>query len=524
MQGFSTPDINYLASEEPDMYRNINDGQVDIYDFILPFGGHLKEDNRWVQLRKKIDWKMVDEEYRRNFRNKASGQEAYSSAVAFGSIYIQRRLNLTDRELVEQIAENPYMQYFIGYKEYRSEKPFDPSLLVTFRKRLPEKVMNRIIERSFIEAAEEDQDGKNDKDDHSSSGSAGGTGADPKEPPNKGTLIIDATCAPADIAYPTDLELCDKARRWTEVILDRYWKLFGPVNSRDEKPRTYREVARRRFLKLIKRRKKSIKKIRKELRYQLGCIRRNLDHIEAYALEYGLDCLFRIQRERLLTIVVLYDQQKEMLDTRTHQTAGRIVSLSQPWIRPIVRGKSKTPTEFGAKLSVSVVNGYTFIDRISFDAYNEGEASEFERVVEMYRRRFGHYPERILADKIYRSRNNREFCKTHGIRLSGPKLGRPGKNHAEEIRQELQEIGERNVIECKFGNGKRKLGLSLIMAKLQITTGSMIGMDIFILNMERMMRKEISLVCAFLRICIMSMFPRGWQLTTGRISANCTTI
>ena len=78
-------------------------------------------------------------EYRRNFRNKASGQEAYSSAVAFGSIYIQRRLNLTDRELVEQIAENPYMQYFIGYKEYRSEKPFDPSLLVTFRKRLPEK-------------------------------------------------------------------------------------------------------------------------------------------------------------------------------------------------------------------------------------------------------------------------------------------------------------------------------------------------------------------------------------------------
>ena len=102
---------------------------------------------------------------------------------------------------------------------------------------------------------------------------------------------IEATYAPADITYPTDLELCDKARRWTEVILDRYWKLFGPVNSRDEKPRTYREIARRRFLKLIKRRKKSIKKIRKELRkelrYQLGCIRRNLDHFEAYALEDG---------------------------------------------------------------------------------------------------------------------------------------------------------------------------------------------------------------------------------------------
>ena len=108
-----------------------------------------------------------------------------------------------------------------------------------------------------------------------------------------------------------------------------------------------------------------------------------------------------------------------MLDTKTHRIADRIVSLSQPWVRPIVRGKSKAPTEFGAKISVSVVGGYSFIDRLSFDAYNEGEASEFERVVEMYRSRFGHYPERILADKIYRSKSNRAFCKSHGIRLSG---------------------------------------------------------------------------------------------------------
>ena len=133
-----------------------------------------------------------------------------------------------------------------------------------------------------------------------------------------------------------------------------------------------------------------------------------------------------------------------MLDTKTHRVEDRIVSLSQPWIRPIVRGKSKAPTEFGAKISVSIVNGYTFIDRLSFDAYNEGESSEFERVVEKYRQRFGHYPERILADKIYRSKSNRSYCKEHGIRMSGPKLGRPGKDHAADIRQELQEIGERN--------------------------------------------------------------------------------
>jgi hypothetical protein len=189
-----------------------------------------------------------------------------------------------------------------------------------------------------------------------------------------------------------------------------------------------------------------------------------------------------------------------MLDTKTHRVQDRIESLSQPWIRPIVRGKAKAPTEFGAKLSVSVVGGYTFIDKLSFDAYNEGEASEFEQVVEKYRKRFGHYPERILADKIYRSKANRAFCKDHGIHLSGPRLGRPGKDHSEELLQELKEIGERNEVEGKFGNGKRKLGLSRIMAKLAETTGAMIGMDIFILNMEKLMRQEASLVCSFLGV------------------------
>lgn len=510
MQGFVRQGLDFLCIKEPEMYRNINDGQFSIYDFILPFGGHLKEDNRWVQLRKMIDWQMIDEEYSRHFKNKCAGQEAYPSSVAFGSLYIQRRLGLTDRELIDQISENPYMQYFIGYKEFRDEKPFDASLLVIFRKRLPEDVMNRIIERMFIEKARKNQPDKDDddhnddgNDDDTGGGQHGGSSSEEKsgsqntgQTLNKGTLIIDATCTPADIAFPTDLELCDKARRWTETILDHYWKLFGSADG-EKKPRTYREVARRRYLTLAKRRRKSAKKIRKELRYQLGCIHRNLEYIDVYASEYGLDCLHNVERARLLTIIVFYNQQKEMLDTKTHRVSDRIVSLSQPWVRPIVRGKAKAPTEFGAKLSVSVVGGYTFIDKLSFDAYNEGEASEFEQVVEKYRKRFGHYPERILADKIYRSKANRAFCKEHGIHLSGPRLGRPGKDHSEELLQELKEIGERNEVEGKFGNGKRKLGLSRVMAKLAVTTGAMIGMDIFILNMEKLMRQEASLVYSF---------------------------
>lgn len=371
-------------------------------------------------------------------------------------------------------------------------------------------MLNEISESMFL--VEEEAEVENEDDDDMPPGG----GATPTEPghedadghENSGTLIIDATCAPADIAYPTDFELCDKARRWTENILDHLWKEHGPIAEDGTKPRTYRQMARKRFLGLNKRRKKSAKKIRKELRYQLNCIRRNLGYIDEYRERHGLDILYRIEAERLDTIRTFEEQQRYMLENKCHRVDDRIVSLSQPWVRPIVRGKSKAPTEFGAKISISVIDGYTFLDRISFDAYNEGDEGEFKAVVERFFERFGYYPERILADKIYRSKHNRAYCKKHGIRLSGPKLGKPGKDHAKEVRRELKEIGERNAVEGKFGNAKRKLGMNMIMAKLKETTESMISMDVFILNMEHYMRTCIVLCCTILEI-IENIFRKG---------------
>ena len=477
---------------------NSNPDQLDLYDvdFALPFGGSLKKDNRWVVLAHQIDWNLVDEVYRKSFKkNTGGGQEAYSSRVAFASLYIQRKEKYTDRALVEAISENHYMQYFLGYKEYVDDIPFDPSLLVYFRRRLNDEIMNEIIERSFAKYAAEQDD-----DDHKN-GSNGGGGEEskdddqkisPEELKNNGTLIIDATCAPADIAYPTDLELCDKARRWTEKIIDHCHKETGSITVDGKKPRTYRKQARRRFLALNKRRKKSKNKIRKELRYQLGCIRRNLGYIKKYEEIYGLDYLYTVEINRLETIRIFYKQQIEMLNDKTHIVPNRIVSLSQPWVRPIVRGKSKSPVEFGMKISIGVVNGYSFIDTMTFDPYNEGEHDEFKKVIEKYVKRFGCCPKRVLADKIYRTKANRDYCKQHGIHISGPKLGKRGKNYKELLRQELKEVGERNAVEGKFGNGKRKLGTNLIKGKTQETSGSMVCMDIFILNMEHRIRSLAS--------------------------------
>ena len=471
------------------MYKNQDIVQYSIYDFILPFGGHLNPDNRWVRLAQSINWKIIDDEYSAFFV-KDIGNEAYSSRVAFGSLYIQRKLCCTDRELVMQITENPYLQYFIGNTEYIDTPPFDPSTLVYFRKRLTKEVMNRIVEKMFIKEADNSDDDKpSSGNDGSSDENTGESDKEETEKENSGTLVIDATCAPADIAYPTDLELCDKARVWTEKIVDVLYTEYGPLNN-NTKPRTYRKEARNRFLALNKRRKKAKQKIRQELRYQLNCIERNIGYIDDYAMRFddAFKVLLPVMKARLTTIRIFLEQQRTMLETGVHRIDNRIVSLSQPWVRPIVRGKSKAPTEFGMKLSISVVNGYVFVDKQSFGAYNEGAEEEFIQVVELYVKRFGHYPEIILADKIYRTRKNQKYCRDHGIKMQGLRHSKD----SEKQKEEYKEIGERNIVEGKFGNGKRKLGLSRIMAKLEETTENMISMDMFILNMETYLRRKFS--------------------------------
>jgi hypothetical protein len=149
---------------------------------------------------------------------------------------------------------------------------------------------------------------------------------------------------------------------------------------------------------------------------------------------------------------------------------------------------AKAKVEFGAKLAMSLVNGYALIEKVSWDNFNEG--TTLITSVETYKSRFGYYPKEILADQIYRNRENMAFCKANGIRLSGPKLGRPSKddNLAEQKRLTHQDSCNRNAIEGKFGEGKRRYGLGRIRARLVQTSESMITLQLLVMNLERKLR------------------------------------
>jgi len=193
-------------------------------------------------------------------------------------------------------------------------------------------------------------------------------------------------------------------------------------------------------------------------------------------------------QKKLGTIRNLYVQQKRMYDERTHKVDSRIVSIAQPWLRPIVRGKANAAVEFGAKVATVRIGGFSFV--IHMDYENFPEAQYLEKSAEEYRRMFGFYPKTIIGDKIYGNRNNRNYCKSKGIRLSGPGLGRKSEDVKEAEKEQIYlDSGKRNAIEGDYGTEKRKYGMDRIKAKLDNTTLTAISVGNFVKNAERL-RKE----------------------------------
>ena len=177
--------------------------------------------------------------------------------------------------------ENPYYQYFIGLPGYEYKAPFVPSLLVEFRKRLDENILAEINE---MIAAYNSSDDSSDDDSNDGSNSADNTNNKndtdtASEPENEGTLILDATCAPQNIAFPQDINLLNEARENLEAMIDQICYEYNFY-----KPRMYREKAREAYLALAKCRRRTSKRIRKAIGQQLRFISRDLGYIDMFVL------------------------------------------------------------------------------------------------------------------------------------------------------------------------------------------------------------------------------------------------
>ena len=477
------------------MIRYTSQHQLRIIDFKTPFEQSLSPDNRWVILASVLPWDELAGVYHRQMSSDM-GRVTIDTRVVIGAMIVKHILKLDDREVVHTLQENIYLQYFVGFSSFQTKVAFDPSLLVTFRKRMgpiefDEWSLSIIKQIETFESAQLNQKESENPTDK--------TDTDDKVKPEtpislKDTLIIDTTVAEQKIKYPTDLDLLNDVRVFTESLIDTFYQL-SPLTI---KPRSYRKIARKDYLNTALKRKKSQKVIRKAIKKQLGYIERNLltiNNLWTILEEHDIPIPFTVKTKTLykkwLVCQEIYRQQRQMSEGHVNKCNDRIVSIDQPHVRPILRGKAAKKTEFGSKVALSIVNGTNRIFKISWDAYNDGV--DLIGQVEAYKKQYQKYPKLVLADKIYMTHANRAFLKKNNIQHRGQPLGRPKKNEQGQIinpysKIQLKEANQRNHVEGQFGTAKDSYDLNKVKAKTERTSESWIANIFFIINIVKLLK------------------------------------
>lgn len=456
--------------------------QLSLSLFKHPFESELDKENRWVKLAQLIPWDELANVYAQHLHSD-TGRLSVDVRTVIAALIVKHMLKLDDRGTVQMIQENIYLQFFCGLKGFTTKPVFDPSLFVDIRKRLgfdEFDAFNRLIIEKSEQLKPHQARIKRKSKPNDESDQTPGSG-------NRGTLKVDATVADQEIKFPTDVGLLNESRKKLEMIIDLiYLKDIDGV-----KPRTYRRKARNEFLNISKKKRKSKSVIRKGIKAQLQYVNRDLGIVDKLlAKNPGREIILsKNEKELLHTIRIVYQQQKEMYDNKTNSCKDRIVNIYQPHVRPIVRGKDGKSTEFGSKLNLSEVNGFSRIDRLSWDAYNESKDMELQ--IENFREQYDCYPKVLLADRIYLTRENRKYLKEKGIRIYGPTLGRPPKKDPMTSAQKSRnrkKAAERNHVEGKFGQAKRGYRMNNIKARLASTSASWILSIIFVMNLKKLLQ------------------------------------
>jgi hypothetical protein len=484
--------------------------------FRTPFDQQLDPHNRWVTLSNMLPWDQLVKIYLKKLCSDF-GAPGLDARMVIGSLIIKHKLTLSDRETIETIRENMYMQYFVGLSSFTTHPIFHHTEFVHIRKRLSEIDFNSMTEElmqvaGIIEKQQEQINNSGDNENNQTPGIDKSSEADkivspeasiPEEKQidhkaltpeqkaaddietiaNKGDMLLDATVADQKIKYPNDVELLNTGRQEVDRLIDMLCEALE-----HKRPRTYRNTARKQFLRFAKRKTKPRNIIRKARRQQLNYLKRNLKQLDLLITKYQsnketLRLPFEHRDLRILWATRLaYVQQLQMQNENSQRISDRIVSIYQPYVRPIVRGKAKAKVEFGAKLDVSLQDGYAFIETLSWDAFNE--CNDVQSAAENYKKRYGYYPANIIADAIYHTRENKKWCTGNKIKLIGRALSRTvlSKMTAKERKAHKQKHNSRNKIEGKFGQGKNGYELNGIRARYSNTSKSWIAAILFVMN------------------------------------------
>ena len=419
-----------------------------LFPELFPFGGNLDERNRWLRIRELIPWEELEYEYLKYFSD--IGRPAKDAQLILGLLLLKHMTKLSDREMIAEVMENPYMQAFCGFHSMATTATLDASTLTQARKRLGPKFFRELekktyavlIERRIIKAR---------------------------------GMLADATVFPEEIKFPTDVGLLNDVRRW----------LVKTIRSLGGKMRTRRRKAEKDYLKFSKTKRKTKKIIHKAKKTMLQYARRNIRQLETV-----LQTIPGVEKKILEWLAVskeIVRQQWEMYKKKVNRISGRIVSLYRPYVRPIKTGKQGRETEFGARGALTQVDGFLFLDHWKHEAFNESEY--VARHIQAYVERFGKLPPYFVGDTKYGTRKNRVGLETLSVRPSFRPLGRKTKPRGKDpwFRRKQK---ERNRIEGGIGHGKEHFGWARVRYKGEESSEVWVRAGLLAMNLKTALKRS----------------------------------
>ena len=350
--------------------------------------------------------------------------------------FLKHYLCLSDELLIHRINTDWSLQYFCGIQLKPSEIIKDTNLPSSWRSYIGGHLDISSMQQIFVRCWK-------------------------TEISNSNFSSEDATCYESRISYPTPVKLlwdcCQKTYLGYNLMRKQLSQRISRCNYEDRK---------KEFLSYQKTKKKTKRKEKKLIKKLLKFLLRLLNLHKDLAETKGVK-LSSKEKGRMLTITKVYEQQHSKVYGKVKQIKDRIVSLSKPYIRPIVRGKETKAVEFGAKVNKLQVDGISFIEHFSYDAFNE--STRLKNCIGLHQQLFGRCSHHS-ADKIYATNANRTYCHKKIITNFEPK----GKQKAQHIEQSKimrnalnKDRGTR--LEGSFGNEKNHYLLQKVNARNEMT-------------------------------------------------------
>ena len=401
------------------------------------------------------------EEERKSYRRKRGRKSFFTPEGKVALAFLKMYTGLSAPKLMESLNGNIHYQIFccirISPKNQLKNYKLIDSILLDMSKRLRVQELQKVLAEAWIPYMK-------DLD----------------------TVYTDASCYESHMRFPTDVKLL-----W-ECVERAYEMMCGISSSLGEhRMRTkYNDIAKAN-LSYRKQRKHTHKQTRKMISRQLALLGKLLGEIRRQVRVHAdISLLTDKQKDMFEVITKVYRQQKNHYNSGDARESipDRIVSVSKPYIRPIVRGKETKSVEFGAKCNNILIDGISFIEKLSFNAFNEG--TRLKHCVSLAQKLTGVEVKKIGGDQGYSGNDNRTFCKDNGIETSFTQKGRTSKNETKNaIKRELARV-RATTMEGSFGTQKEHYGLRKVIARIKTTEILFIFFGIHTANVVNLARRE----------------------------------